>query len=186
MGFRLILALAALCQASSLTFSRLHSLLPPSISSACPRVEILAPLLLSPSLLLLPPPASAAPPEMRFTGTYDDLLHPSCVRMITVVPTQAVDAKSRKVKVFRATFRGTDVGPAGIGDKVMLACDEESIKKYGLREFEFEGRIEGGSVDAGDGIHEGEYASVKDGDSFEGIRWKDGNRWIKKPNVDEP
>ena len=35
-------------------------------------------------------------------------------------------------------------------------------------------------VDAGDDVHVGFYQSIREGDSFEGIRWKDGNRWIKK------
>jgi len=100
------------------------------------------PVLLAP-LLLAPPAALAVPYELRFQGTYDDLLHPSCVREIIVKPSTNIDAKGRKVKGYFATFRGTDVGPPGIGDKVIIACDEDSIKKYGLREFEFTGKVEG-------------------------------------------
>jgi hypothetical protein len=138
--------------------------------------------------LLIASPALAVPYELRYQGTYDDLLHPLCVREIAVKPTVSIDAKGRKkIKSYAATFRGTDVGPPGIGDKITIACDEDSIKKYGLREFEFTGIVEGTSIDAGDGIHEGDYNSVKDGDSFDGIRWRDGNRWLKKSdNISPP
>ena len=66
-----------------------------------------------------------------------------------------------------------------------MACDAVTIEKYGLRNFEFEGKVDGDVVDAGDGVHEGVYKSLRNGDTFEGIRWKDGNRWIKKTEVEE-
>ncbi|GMI08252.1 hypothetical protein TrRE_jg2863 [Triparma retinervis] len=136
--------------------------------------------------LIVASPAVAVPYELRYQGTYDDLLHPSCVREITVKPATRVNAKGKKVKGYAATFRGTDVGPPGIGDKIFLACDEDSIRKYGLREFEFGGKVEGTRIDAGDGIHQGDYNSMMEGDSFDGIRWKDGNRWLKTSDVIPP
>lgn len=150
------------------------------------RSPILPILIVAPFLLATTTPAFAAPPqELKFTGSYEDLFHPSCVREINVAPSISIDAKGKKAKKYIATFKGTDVGPVGIGDKVIMACDAVTIEKYGLRNFEFEGKVDGHVVDAGDGVHEGVYKSIRNGDTFEGIKWKDGNRWIKKTEVEE-
>ena len=72
------------------------------------------------------------------------------------------------------------VGPAGIGPYVRIACDDENIKKYSLRAWTFDARIseDGKSIDAGDGIHVGKWHSKTADQNWEGIRWADGNRWL--------
>ena len=76
---------------------------------------------------------------------------------------------------------GTDVGPKGIGDKVFLACSPENVDKYKLRTWSFDGEILGDKVSAGDGVHEGTWnVNFKGAENpWTGIRWKDGNRWLK-------
>jgi hypothetical protein len=129
-------------------------------------------------------PAAAAakkvfgpPPAMRFEADYSDQLHPMCERHIRVE--RRVSEASGKAN-FVAHFSGTDVGPPGIGDVVRLSCEEENIAKYKLREWAFDAKIssEGDLVDAGDGIHNGKFLDLTKDRDWEGIRWKDGNRWI--------
>ena len=117
-----------------------------------------------------------------FEGEYDDQLHPLCERRVTVRSVD-IDPGSKKAGTrFVATFEGTDVGPAGIGDKVYLPCDEKAKSLYASRTFSFEAIIspDGEAVDAGDGIHVGRYKSERRGDDFDGIRWQDGNRWVRR------
>ncbi|GMH85461.1 hypothetical protein TrVE_jg5309 [Triparma verrucosa] len=113
--------------------------------------------------------AMAAVPPSRFENSYDDQLHPLCERNIKVVKIGKND--------FRAKFSGTDTGPPGIGQKIQIDCSAENIEKYKLREWEFDGVINGDKIDAGDGVHEGFWSS---GEGWSGIRWADGNRWIVK------
>ena len=108
-------------------------------------------------------------PPSRFENSYDDQLHPLCERNIKVVKIGKND--------FRAKFSGTDTGPPGIGQKIQIDCSAENIEKYKLREWEFDGVINGDKIDAGDGVHEGFWSS---GEGWSGIRWADGNRWIVK------
>mmetsp|Transcript_25120 Transcript_25120/g.36912 ORF Transcript_25120/g.36912 Transcript_25120/m.36912 type:complete len:197 (+) Transcript_25120:95-685(+) len=128
--------------------------------------------------------AKKAPPEaFRFMADYDDQMHPLCKRHIEVREILSSDPKSNKAntnKRYVATLSGTDVGPVGIGQRVKIACDDVSIEKYSLRSWNIEGAIssDGQRIDAGDGIHEGTFNSVAQGATFDGIRWKDGNRWI--------
>jgi hypothetical protein len=124
-------------------------------------------------------PASAF---FKFEGEYDDQLHPLCERKISV----RVDNPGTKERKYWATISGNDVGPVGIGDKVYLPCSEKAKSQYPLRTFQFEASIapDGQSVDAGDGVHVGKLNSVKAGDDFDGIRWQDGNRWIRLPLED--
>ena len=76
---------------------------------------------------------------------------------------------------------GTDVGPKGIGDKVFLACSPDNVEKYKLRTWAFDGEIVGDRIDAGDGVHAGTWnVNFKGAENpWTGIRWKDGNRWLK-------
>ena len=120
-------------------------------------------------------PASAF---FKFEGEYDDQLHPLCERKISV----RVDNPGTKERKYWATISGNDVGPVGIGDKVYLPCDEKAKSLYASRTFSFEAIIspDGEAVDAGDGIHVGRYKSERRGDDFDGIRWQDGNRWVRR------
>ena len=79
------------------------------------------------------------------------------------------------------TAAGTDVGPKGIGDKVFLACSPDNVEKYKLRTWAFDGEIVGDRIDAGDGVHAGTWnVNFKGAENpWTGIRWKDGNRWLK-------
>ena len=79
------------------------------------------------------------------------------------------------------TDAGTDVGPKGIGDKVFLACSPDNVEKYKLRTWAFDGEIVGDRIDAGDGVHAGTWnVNFKGAENpWTGIRWKDGNRWLK-------
>ena len=81
----------------------------------------------------------------------------------------------------RQTAAGTDVGPKGIGDKVFLACSPDNVEKYKLRTWAFDGEIVGDRIDAGDGVHAGTWnVNFKGAENpWTGIRWKDGNRWLK-------
>lgn len=118
-------------------------------------------------------------PASRFTNEYNDMLHPGCDRRIVLDPTPS---KIYGEKVFSVTFTGTDVGPDGIGSIVKLACTDETIEKYKLRSWSFEGRVNaaGLDVDAGDGVHVGRWHEPTEDQSWAGIRWTDGNRWIVK------
>lgn len=108
----------------------------------------------------------------KFTATYSDDLHPHCDRVITIERTPRGDV---------AHFTMSDVGPPGIGNVVNIACDNETEQKYGLRRWSFDARIDGSQIDAGDGVHIGQFhmPSKDDAEQWEGIRWRDGNRWIK-------
>ena len=70
--------------------------------------------------------------------------------------------------------------------QVFLPCDETTKAKYNVREWTFEAIVspDGASVDAGDDVHVGTFQSTASGASFDGIRWKDGNKWTFK--IPEP
>jgi len=130
------------------------------------------------SRLMREPPIVLA---RRFDADYEDALHPLCERHIRVDTSQATGQLGGWV----AHFYGTDVGPPGIGQKVSIACDEENIKRYTLREWEFDAKIsaDGLSIDAGDGVHAGQWREqtpARDGTTWSGIRWADGNKWVVK------
>ena len=67
------------------------------------------------------------------------------------------------------------------GDKVFLACSPDNVEKYKLRTWAFDGEIVGDRIDAGDGVHAGTWnVNFKGAENpWTGIRWKDGNRWLK-------
>ena len=90
----------------------------------------------------------------HFEGDYSDKLHPLCTRHIEV---DDILTKTSTKSFYTAHFSGTDIGPPGIGPVVRSACDEESIQKYGLREWTFDAKIlvDGDTIDAGDEIHDG-------------------------------
>ena len=127
-------------------------------------------------------PRAAMSSAFRFVGEYADELHPMCERKVAVREEVADPESKKKVSRFVATFTGTDIGPVGIGDKIFLPCDEQAKARYPLRTFQFEALIsaDGEGVDAEDGVHQGRLNSVQRGDEFDGIRWKDGNRWVRK------
>lgn len=126
----------------------------------------------------------------RFQADYSDVLHPLCERHIRVDTTQATAQGGGWV----AHFYGTDVGPPGIGQKVSISCADENIKRYTLREWEFDAKIsdDGQRVDAGDGVFVGQWREQtpsKDGTTWSGIRWADGNKWVvtnSNPSDPEP
>lgn len=117
----------------------------------------------------------------RFNNDYDDALHPGCERRIKLDPIPS-KASSNGEKNFIINFSGTDVGPDGLGPIVKLACTDETIEKYKLRSWSFEGRVNvaGSEIDAGDGIHVGKWHESTPDQSWVGIRWADGNRWVVK------
>mmetsp|Transcript_46651 Transcript_46651/g.56074 ORF Transcript_46651/g.56074 Transcript_46651/m.56074 type:complete len:217 (-) Transcript_46651:92-742(-) len=118
-------------------------------------------------------------PPTRFINEYDDMLHPGCDRRIELDPTPS---KINGDKVFSVTFSGEDVGPDGIGSLVKLACTDETIEKYKLRSWTFDGRVDatGSDIDAGDGIHVGRWHQSTKDQPWAGIKWNDGNRWTVK------
>ena len=123
--------------------------------------------------LALAQPASARPPSPSvWQASYADQLHPGCERKISI--------EKNGDRVI-AHFAGTDVGPKGIGDKVFLACSPDNVEKYKLRTWAFDGEIVGDRIDAGDGVHAGTWnVNFKGAENpWTGIRWKDGNRWLK-------
>ena len=123
--------------------------------------------------LSLAPPAGARPPSPSvWQASYADQLHPGCERKISI--------EKNGDRVI-AHFAGTDVGPKGIGDKVFLACSPDNVEKYKLRTWAFDGEIVGDRIDAGDGVHAGTWnVNFKGAENpWTGIRWKDGNRWLK-------
>jgi len=132
------------------------------------------------------PPAAAAVPLLRsaarFDAKYTDMLHPGCDRRIEVAPTPT--RGERGTTSFLVKFSGTDVGPEGLGQLVKIACTDETIDKYKLRSWSFEGRVSAtGSdvdIDAGDGIHVGKWHASTEDQEWDGIRWADNNRWVVK------
>jgi len=116
------------------------------------------------------------PAAFEYVGDYDDRLHPLCARHISVEGEQTPSG------AFIAHFSGTDVGPPGIGAAVSIGCDEQNVLKYKLREWDFDARIsaDGTQVDAGDGVHVGQWHRPSSTDEWAGIRWKDGNRWVRR------
>ena len=140
------------------------------------------------TILALPGFAEA----QQFDADYADDLHPLCQRHVSV---ERVVTSNYPEGRMVAHFAGTDVGPPGIGAVVKIGCDEDSIKdaeskRSGLREWSFDAYIDGtgDNVDAGDNVHVGRWHPAIDEDptaSWEGIRWKDGNRWvvISKPST---
>ena len=118
----------------------------------------------------------------RFEADYSDVLHPLCERHVRVDTTTQSTAPGGGGG-WAAHFSGTDVGPPGIGQKVSISCAEENIKRYSLREWEFNAKIsaDGQRIDAGDGVHVGEWREQtpsRDGTTWSGIRWVDGNKWV--------
>ena len=73
-----------------------------------------------------PSPAKAK----RFVGEYEDQLHPSCDRRISVEDELKTSELNGR-KYFSAEFQGTDVVPLGVEGLVFAACDEASLKKSG-------------------------------------------------------
>jgi len=130
---------------------------------------------------------STPPPAYRFDNAYADDMHPGCDRRIVVEPVPTTRAGGGDEKSFPVKFSGTDVGPDGIGPIVRIACTDETIEKYKLRSWAFDGRVnvEGTDIDAGDGIHVGRWHAPTDEEPWAGIRWADGNRWIVKEQVAE-
>jgi hypothetical protein len=146
--------------------------------------------------LALAQPASARPPSPSvWQASYADQLHPGCERKISIekngdrVIAHFAGSGPASLKLNdddEASHRrrhnaGTDVGPKGIGDKVFLACSPDNVEKYKLRTWAFDGEIVGDRIDAGDGIHAGTWnVNFKGAENpWTGIRWKDGNRWLK-------
>ena len=130
----------------------------------------------APRKALLPPRPSPFVLSRRFEADYADALHPLCERHIRV---ERLEAPSGG---WVAHFSGTDVGPPGIGQTVKIGCDEEAIKMYKLRDWAFDAKIsdDGERIDAGDGVHVGAWRAdqpAKDGGTWSGIRWNDGNKW---------
>jgi len=111
-------------------------------------------------------------------GDYSDPFHPYCERHIEVSSDQ---------KTFH--YSGTAVGLKSDPDVIGRGCSPEEQAKYGLRKGAFDGDIifNGKGISAGDGIHEGVWEdSTVSGDSekltgigVDGIRWNDGNKWVK-------
>ena len=111
-------------------------------------------------------------------------MHPLCARHVEV-DTSSLKTSSRTSKSYYvAYFTGDDIGPPGIGPLVKAACDETNIKEYGLRQWDFTAEItaDGKEIDANDGIHVGRWHQQIRGkdpvDDWQGILWKDGNRWL--------
>ena len=147
--------------------------------------------------LSLAPPAGARPPSPSvWQASYADQLHPGCERKISIekngdrVIAHFAGAGAASLKLNnddeasrrrRNNNAGTDVGPKGIGDKVFLACSPDNVEKYKLRTWAFDGEIVGDRIDAGDGVHAGTWnVNFKGAENpWTGIRWKDGNRWLK-------
>ena len=146
--------------------------------------------------LALAQPVSARPPSPSvWQASYADQLHPGCERKISIekngdrVIAHFAGAAAASIKLNnddeasrrRRHNAGTDVGPKGIGDKVFLACSPDNVEKYKLRTWAFDGEIVGDRIDAGDGVHAGTWnVNFKGAENpWTGIRWKDGNRWLK-------
>ena len=147
--------------------------------------------------LALAQPVSARPPSPSvWQASYADQLHPGCERKISIekngdrVIAHFAGAGAASIKLNnddeasrrrRNNNAGTDVGPKGIGDKVFLACSPDNVEKYKLRTWAFDGEIVGDRIDAGDGVHAGTWnVNFKGAENpWTGIRWKDGNRWLK-------
>jgi hypothetical protein len=126
--------------------------------------------------------ATSFPDASVFNHEYADPLHPECKRKIEV---------SRDRQNFH--YSGTAVGPKD--DPILRGCTVAEIRDYGIRRGNFDGKILPDlTLDAGDGIHIGTWepansmsveASYEEGDlqkysDVDGIRWKDGNKWIVK------
>ena len=118
----------------------------------------------------------------RWNGLYSDMLHVGCDRRITMDTTLRTSSMDGR-EYFVAHFTGSDIGPPGIGDKVELACNENTVtERDPLREWEFDAKVsvDGDFIDASDNVHVGRWhepdASTPDSD-WSGIRWRDGNRW---------
>jgi hypothetical protein len=112
---------------------------------------------LPPDVLLaaLPPESAVSDLAKRFDRSYADRLHPLCDRRIAVDATELLTGSKSSTTFFKAHISANDVGPPGIGATTKVACDDDSIERYGLREWSLMARIsdDGERVDAGDGIH---------------------------------
>lgn len=106
-------------------------------------------------------------------------MHPGCSRRIVVERRRCPEAEGYE---YIAHFSMTDVGPPGIGHVVKIACDEHTMGREQIRHWSFEARIspDGEHIDAGDGIHVGRFREANPDDEapWEGIRFRDGNRWV--------
>ena len=119
--------------------------------------------------------AASTPSPRRLDGNADGVA--SLAGLKHVLERQMPAPRRRDLN----TAAGTDVGPKGIGDKVFLACSPDNVEKYKLRTWAFDGEIVGDRIDAGDGVHAGTWnVNFKGAENpWTGIRWKDGNRWLK-------
>jgi len=116
--------------------------------------------------------ANAGDPFL-FNGDYADPFHPYCERHLKV---------SQDGKTFQYT--GTAVGPKD--DPVLRGCSPQEQATYGSRSGAFQGLIinDGSAISAGDGVHEGVWEpknsnSLQKYGNEDGIRWNDGNKWVK-------
>ena len=119
-----------------------------------------------------------APPRLRAENQHREKRRPRHRALRRCAP--GVHISTRRSRRWRHNA-GTDVGPKGIGDKVFLACSPDNVEKYKLRTWAFDGEIVGDRIDAGDGVHAGTWnVNFKGAENpWTGIRWKDGNRWLK-------
>mmetsp|Transcript_29524 Transcript_29524/g.35942 ORF Transcript_29524/g.35942 Transcript_29524/m.35942 type:complete len:265 (-) Transcript_29524:300-1094(-) len=111
-----------------------------------------------------------------FNGDYSDPFHPLCKRRIDV---------SSDMKTFQ--YSGTAVGPKD--GPVRRGCTEQEQLKYGSRIGAFDGILSSNRISAGDGIHEGVWEPATKGSkrknaNVDGIRWNDGNKWVKLSSSD--
>jgi len=125
------------------------------------------------------PDAKALSPRV-FEREYSDPFHPECRRKIRV----SGDGT-------RFHFEGTSLkNPPQ--DGILRGCSSDEIRRYGIRRGSFDGDVITDAnrmpkLDAHDGIHDGVWEpagsvvdeSIKYAD-VDGIRWKDGNKWIVK------
>ena len=112
---------------------------------------------------------AAALDSSVYNNEYADPLHPFCDRKIEV---------SKNGRSFH--YSGRNVADDG----AMKGCSREEIKAFTLETEEFDGQIIDGRISTGDGIHDGVWepkntANTNFGfEDVDGIRWKDGNKWI--------
>jgi len=112
-----------------------------------------------------------------FNHDYADPLHPLCNRKIEV---------AKDGKTFH--YSGTAVGPKDGG--ILRGCSRQEIEEYGIRQESFDGHIsENNRISIGDGILEGVWEPQNTADTnlgyedVDGIRWKDGNKWVVNSQV---
>jgi hypothetical protein len=147
-----------------------------------PVSSIILPLILAASLFVSPVAFADSGTSSVFTSDYADPLHPQCRRHIEV----SADGNSFH-------YSGTAVGP--LGDPVLRGCSPKEIKEFGIRQGSFDGVItwdpaaQTFRISVDDGIHQGVWepagtATTHLGyEDVNGIRWKDGNKWIVQPKT---